>query len=230
MIQLKEVSKIYQLGQTDVIGVENINLNIKKGEFTALAGPSGSGKSTLLNLMGCLDTPTNGEILIEDQDTVKLSDKKKVKLRKKKIGFIFQNFNLVPVLSVYENVEYPLLLENINADTRKKMVLEVLDEVGLGHRIDHFPGKLSGGERQRVSIARALVKKPSLVLADEPTANLDSKTGNKIIDLMYKLNQQDNLTFIFSSHDSTILDNAQRIVPIRDGKINDENIKIKNVR
>lgn len=217
MIELRNVSKIYKLGKTDVVGLKNVNLPITKGDFIALAGPSGSGKTTFLNILGCLDTPTSGEVLFENESLNDLSAKRTTIIRRDKIGFIFQNFNLVPVLSVYENVEYPLLLTNMKKSQRKELVNSVLEEVGLSHRAKHSPSELSGGERQRVSIARALVKKPSIILADEPTANLDSDTGLHIVELMEKLNEVEKVTIVFSSHDEKILKSVKRVIHIRDG-------------
>lgn len=219
MLELHQVTKIYQLGKIDVVAVRNIDMRVMAGEFIALAGPSGSGKTTILNILGCLDSPTSGEVNLEGRDITTLPQQEKTKIRRRKIGFIFQSFNLIPVLSVYENVEYPLLLDKSAPVDRHKRVCAVLDEVGLAHRAKHFPNELSGGERQRVSIARALVKKPSIILADEPTANLDSTSGRNIIDLMDKLNREEKVTFIFSSHDPQILSKAQKLIELRDGVI-----------
>lgn len=219
MLKLNQVTKIYRLGKVDVTALQDINMNVAAGDFLALAGPSGSGKTTILNILGCLDTPTNGEAILEGYNLSALSFREKTKLRREKIGFIFQSFNLIPVLNVYENVEYPLLLENIPAHERRKKIMAVLEEVGLKERAKHLPGELSGGERQRAGIARALVKKPSIILADEPTANLDSVSGNNIIDLLQKLNRDEKVTIIFSSHDLQILSKAHSLLNLRDGKI-----------
>jgi putative ABC transport system ATP-binding protein len=208
------------MDKIDVTALKNINLKIDKGQFLAIAGPSGSGKTTLLNIMGCLDTPTHGEIIFDEQNLATLSFKGKMNIRRHKIGFIFQSFNLIPVLNVYENVEYPLLLNNTKTIQRRELVLKVLEEVGLLQRAKHFPNELSGGERQRVSIARALVKKPMIILADEPTANLDSTTGANIISLMQKLHQEEQVTFVFSSHDDRILKKAEEVIQLQDGSIN----------
>lgn len=223
MFELRQVTKIYKLGKIDVVAVRDINIQIAAGEFIALAGPSGSGKTTILNILGCLDSPTSGEAILDGCNVTALSHQEKTKIRRRKIGFIFQSFNLIPVLSVYENVEYPLLLENTPAQLRRKKVTAVLEEVGLAHRAKHLPNELSGGERQRVSIARALVKKPSIIIADEPTANLDSASGNNIIELMHKLNRDEKVTFIFSSHDQQILSKAQILFQLRDGTIEKTN-------
>jgi putative ABC transport system ATP-binding protein len=219
MIELKNIEKIYKMGKFDVIALKEVSLKIMAGDFIALVGPSGSGKTTLLNIIGCLDTPTSGEILIDNDNITKARQKKLVKIRRDKIGFIFQNFNLIPVLSVYENVEYPLLLTKTKAAKRHESVMAVLEEVGLTQRVKHMVNDLSGGERQRVAIARALVKKPSVILADEPTANLDSTTGLNIIELMKSLNKHEHVTFIFSTHDEKIMKNADKILQIRDGVI-----------
>lgn len=219
MFELRQVTKVYKLGKVDVVAVRDVNMRVTAGDFIALAGPSGSGKTTILNILGCLDSPTSGEVVLEGCNITTLSHQEKTKIRRQKIGFIFQSFNLIPVLSVYENVEYPLLLENTPTLSRRQRVAAVLEEVGLGHRAKHLPNELSGGERQRVSIARALVKKPSIILADEPTANLDSASGTNIIDLMYKLNREEKVTFVFSSHDEQILSKAQSLFHLRDGVI-----------
>lgn len=219
MIEIKGLNKVYRRGKSDVNALVDINLKIEEGDFLALAGPSGSGKTTFLNILGCLDTPTNGEVLIKGKDIAKMSPKEKTVYRRNEIGYIFQNFNLIPTLSVFENVEYPLLLTKLKKAERKKLVLEALDQVKLSHRTHHFPKELSGGELQRVSIARALVKKPTIILADEPTANLDFETGKQIIDLMKKLNTENNATFIFSSHDDQLLNNVKMIIKLRDGKM-----------
>lgn len=219
MIEIKGLNKVYRRGKSDVDALVDINLQIQEGDFLALAGPSGSGKTTFLNILGCLDAPSAGEVLIDGKDIAKLSSKEKTVYRRNKIGYIFQNFNLIPTLSVFENVEYPLLLTKLKKSERKKLVLEALEQVKLSHRIDHFPKELSGGELQRVSIARALVKKPTIILADEPTANLDFETGQQIIDLMKKLNAEHNATFIFSSHDDQLLNSVKMVIKLRDGKM-----------
>jgi putative ABC transport system ATP-binding protein len=207
------------MGKAEVTAVKDVSLKIETGDIIALAGPSGSGKTTLLNLLGCLDTPTLGEIFIDNENVGKISPQKTVQIRRDKIGFIFQNFNLIPVLSVFENVEYPLLLTNMKGSQRKESVMAVLEAVGLKERAKHLANDLSGGERQRVSIARALVKKPAVILADEPTANLDLTTGLNIIELMKKLNQLDKVTFVFSTHDEKILSKVNKVYQIRDGVI-----------
>ena len=220
ILSLKKVFKTYHLGETTVRALQGLDLSIKKGEFTALIGKSGSGKSTLLNLVGCIDSPDTGQILFEGKDITHLNEVEKSALRNHKIGFIFQSFNLIPVLNVYENVELPLVIQpEVSADERKNRVLAALKDVELEQFAHYPPDKLSGGQRQRVAIARALVTHPTLVLADEPTANLDSKTSHKIIDLLLDLNQKKSITFLFCSHDEKLIDRVGRIIRIQDGVI-----------
>ncbi|MFN3411349.1 MAG: ABC transporter ATP-binding protein, partial [Exilispira sp.] len=199
VVELLSVKKIYMLDKTEVHALRGIDISIKEGEFVCIAGPSGSGKTTILNLIGCIDKPTEGTVFIDNEDVSKFNDKKLTNYRLNKLGFIFQSFNLIPVLNVYENIEFPLLLQkNISKEERKDRVMKLIKEVGLEDRIKNKPSELSGGQRQRVAIARALVTKPVIVLADEPTANLDSETGDKIISLMKKINEIEKTTFIFS--------------------------------
>lgn len=220
ILALKNVVKTYHLGETTVPALRSLNLTIKKGEFTALIGKSGSGKSTLLNLVGCIDSPDAGQIIFDGQDITHLDEVQKSSLRNHKIGFIFQSFNLIPVLNVYENIELPLVIQpGVSAEERKNRVLSALKDVELEQFAHYPPDKLSGGQRQRVAIARALVTHPTLVLADEPTANLDSKTSNKIIDLLLDLNQKKHITFLFCSHDEKLIDRVGRIIRIQDGVI-----------
>ena len=225
MITVKDVKKNYQAGETEVKALRGINLSIDKGEFMSIAGPSGSGKTTLLNLIGCLDKADSGEITV-DGVTIKNQKKKELALlRRGRIGFIFQSFNLIPVLSAYENVSFVLSLLNLPEAEVKKRTEDILTEVGLGDMMDRRPNQLSGGQQQRVAIARALVKNPLLVLADEPTANLDSKTGKDILKLMRDLNRKHNTTFIFSTHDPMVMDYADRLVLLHDGKIQSDKKK-----
>ena len=220
VVEIKNVYKSYQLGTTQVQALEGLSLNIEKGEFAALIGSSGSGKTTLLNLVGCLDDADQGEILIEGVSIKTLTENEKSDLRNHKIGYIFQSFNLIPVLNVFENVELPLTIRpNLSEDDRKKRVMSALTDVGLETFARQRPDQLSGGQRQRVAIARALVTEPSLILADEPTANLDSKTAHLIIDLMFELNKKRNMTFFFCTHDEKLMSRVQRIVKIKDGVI-----------
>ncbi len=216
----KDVIKDYSLGNTVVHALKGINFEVDKGDFICIAGPSGSGKTTILNLIGCVDTATDGIVQVAGKQTHDLSEKELTDLRLHKIGFIFQTFNLIKVLNVYENVEFPLLLmKNKSKKEREEKVKYFLNEVGLYDRIKHRPNELSGGQRQRVAIARALVTEPEIILADEPTANLDSVTGESIIKLMKKINEVDGATLIFSTHDQSIMNIANRVLKLKDGLI-----------
>ena len=217
VVSVKDVSKTYRLGSQTVTALAEVCLTVGGGEFMAVAGPSGSGKTTLLNLIGCLDVPSSGEIAIDGEPITRLTAGRRADLRARKLGFIFQTFNLIPVLTAWENVEYPLLIHRRGGDTAARVRL-ALEQVGLGERTRHRPSELSGGQQQRVAIARALVGEPSLVLADEPTANLDSATGREIVDLMRRLNRERGTTFIFSTHDHRIMSAADRVVEISDGR------------
>ncbi|PYM24256.1 MAG: lipoprotein-releasing system ATP-binding protein LolD [Candidatus Rokuibacteriota bacterium] len=218
VVSVKDVSKTYRLGTQTVTALADVCLTVHGGEFMAVAGPSGSGKTTLLNLIGCLDTPTSGEIAIDGEAITRLTAGRRADLRARKLGFIFQTFNLIPVLTAWENVEYPLLIHRRGGDVAGR-VRAALAQVGLGERTRHRPSELSGGQQQRVAIARALVGEPSLVLADEPTANLDSATGREIVDLMRRLNRERGTTFVFSTHDPRIMSAADRVVEISDGRL-----------
>jgi putative ABC transport system ATP-binding protein len=220
IVSVENVSKIYKLGKTEVPALRGVSLEIHRGEFLAVAGPSGSGKTTLLNLVGCVDTPTAGRVIVDGKDTKDLSERALTSLRLHRIGFIFQTFNLVQVLSVLQNVEFPLLLQGgLGRRERDRRVRALLEAVGLGDHARHRPNELSGGQRQRVAVARALVTNPALVLADEPTANLDSQTGGTIIDLMKDMNRRDGTTFIFSTHDPKVMAHATAVVRIADGQV-----------
>jgi putative ABC transport system ATP-binding protein len=220
IVRIENVVKEYPLGKLVVRALRGVDLNIDRGEFTTIAGPSGSGKTTLLNLIGCVDVPTSGLVEIDGASTSSLDDKALTRLRLHKIGFIFQSFNLVSVLDLYQNVEFPLLLQGgLTKKERETRVRDMVDKVGLTPQLRQRPNELSGGQRQRVAIARALVTKPKLVLADEPTANLDSVTGMAIIELMRTMNQKESTTFIFSTHDAKVMEHASRIVHIIDGAI-----------
>jgi len=220
IVNIEEVTKDYPLGKTVVHALRGITLKVERGEFTAIAGPSGSGKTTLLNLIGCVDVPTSGTVVIADNNIESLSDTERTRLRLSHLGFIFQSFNLVQVLNLFQNVEFPLLLQGtMTAGERRKRVEEIVEHVGLTAQLKQRPNELSGGQRQRVAIARALVTRPQIVLADEPTANLDSATGETIIDVMKQMNEQDGTTFIFSTHDHRVMHHAQRIVTLEDGLI-----------
>jgi putative ABC transport system ATP-binding protein len=217
-VAVKDVSKTYRLGKVTVTALAGVSLVVKAGEFLAVAGPSGSGKTTLLNLIGCLDTPTSGEVAIDGQAINGLSPGRRADLRARKLGFVFQTFNLIPVLTAWENVEYPLLLQRGRGDVAAR-VRAALEHVGLADRARHRPPELSGGQQQRVAIARALVTEPALVLADEPTANLDSRTGHEIVELMRRLNRERGTTFVFSTHDPRIVNAADRVLEICDGRL-----------
>jgi len=221
IVAVKNATKDYALGNTTVQALRGVTLEVHEGEFLSIAGPSGSGKTTLLNLIGCVDVPTDGTVEVAGKDTRVLSERALTRLRLHTIGFIFQSFNLVSVLSVLQNVELPLLLQKTAAGERKRRVLELLERVGLRDYAKHRPSELSGGQRQRVAIARALVSRPQLVLADEPTANLDSTTGQNIIDLMKELNRTERTTFIFSTHDAQVMAHANAVIRLADGKMVD---------
>jgi putative ABC transport system ATP-binding protein len=222
IVSVKNAVKEYTLGKVVVPALRGVSLDVHEGEFLSIAGPSGSGKTTLLNLIGCVDTPTSGTVEVAGQDTSQLSERKLTNLRLHTIGFIFQSFNLVPVLSVLQNVELPLLLQRkLSKAERRARVEELLNRVGLRDYGGHRPTELSGGQRQRVAIARALVTRPQLVLADEPTANLDSVTGENIIDVMKELNRTERTTFIFSTHDARVMAHASAVVRLADGKLVD---------
>jgi len=217
--RLVDVSKYYGNGAARVKALDKVNLSLCRGDIVVLVGLSGSGKSTLLHLLGCIDKQDEGNIIIDGIDTSSMSLEKLAPLRLHKIGFVFQSFNLIPVLTAYENIELPLLFKGLDKLAINERVNQVLDEVGLQDRKKHYPREMSGGQQQRVAIARALAGKPSIVLADEPTANLDSKTGEGILDLLLNLNQQKKSTLVISSHDSVVLDRIKSVVNIRDGKV-----------
>ncbi len=219
LIEMMHIKKDYQLGETVVHALRGIDLQIERGEFIGIWGPSGSGKTTLLNLIGAIDDPTEGRLLISDTDIHTLSDNKRSELRNQTIGFIFQSFNLVPVLSALENVMLPLQIQGVSTRAAKAKALSRLTDVGLRDFTNHRPFKMSGGQQQRVAIARALATDPSLVIADEPTANLDSGTARTIITLMRELNEKDDTTFLFSTHDQRLLDSVKRLVRLEDGRI-----------
>lgn len=217
LISTKNVTKIYKMDKVEINALKNVNLDIEKGEFISLMGPSGAGKSTLLHIIGCLDNPTEGIVEIHGQKIQKMKDSKLSIFRNQHIGFIFQSFNLMSVLNVYENVEYPLMIRGGKVNQEK--VMQTIESVGLIDYIKHRPDELSGGQRQRVAIARALVTDPDIILADEPTANLDSKTGEKIISLLLELNNRHNVTFLFSTHNDMVAKYAKRVINILDGEL-----------
>jgi putative ABC transport system ATP-binding protein len=221
MIEARDVRKVYDLGKTKVEALQGVSLKVDKGDFVSIVGPSGSGKTTLLNIVGLLDKATEGEVLIGDRNVEGLSARELAGIRGSMIGFIFQSFNLVPVFSVYENIEMSLTLSDSSGPKKawKARILRAIEEVGLSEYVKHKPNELSGGQRQRVAIARALVKKPEIIIADEPTANLDSKTAFSIIELMRRLNEEEGSTFVFSTHDDRVLKYVRRIIRIEDGRI-----------
>ncbi len=219
VIELENATKIYTIGEVETRALDSVTLTIEDGEFTTIVGPSGSGKTTMLQLMGCLDQPNSGIVRINGQDVTQYSKNKRAELRREMIGFIFQFFALVPVLSAYENVELPLLLNGVKASERKERVMGLLDAVGLSDRIKHRPDQLSGGQQQRVAIARALASDPLLVLADEPTANLDTENGQQAMEIMQKLNEETGTAFVFATHDTRVIAYARRVVEMQDGQV-----------
>ena len=221
IIRLENATKIYHVGEVETRALNGVDLTIEEGEFTAIVGPSGSGKTTILQLMGCLDRPDSGTVRINQQDVTHLKADQRAELRGKVIGFIFQFFALVPVLTAYENVELPLLLVGMNAHDRRQRVLEMLDAVGLADRANHRPNQMSGGQQQRVAIARALAPRPLMVLADEPTANLDTANGEQAMEIMKRLNEQTGTAFIFATHDPRVMSYARRVVKMQDGRVVD---------
>jgi len=219
IINAKNLTKQYEHDGLKVHAISGINLTVTEGEFSAIAGPSGSGKTTLLNIIGGLDSPSSGNINVAGSDLTALNAKDMSRLRLMKIGFVFQAYNLIPVLNAVENVEYVLLLQGINKNERLERAKQILAEVGLEKEMFRLPREMSGGQQQRVAIARAIVSKPSIILADEPTANLDQKTGKSLLDLMHELNRKKNITFLFSTHDQMVMDRAERLIHLLDGKI-----------
>src|SRR5512143_1857020 len=223
VVKIENVTRIYKIGTVETQALRGVNLTIENGEFTALVGPSGSGKTTLLQLIGCLDQPTAGRVLINGKDATRLNRNQRADLRRGTIGFIFQFFALIPTLTAYENVEMPLLLNGMKASERRARANEMLEAVGLSDRAHHRPDQLSGGQQQRVSVARALAIRPSLILADEPTANLDTENGRQVMELMQRLNKETGTTFVFATHDPRVINFAKRVVTLRDGVIVENN-------
>ena len=219
VVETIDLCKVYRMGLTEIHALKNVNLKVYRGEMVAVVGPSGSGKTTLLNLIGTLDKPTSGKIYIDGEDITTKSEKELTLLRRRKIGFVFQFYNLIPVLTAYENVELPLLISGVPKKEREKRVRKLLEMVGLEDRMNHRPDELSGGEQQRVAIARALVNNPSIILADEPTGDLDTETGLMVVQLMRKLAKEEDSTVIMVTHDPQISEIADRIIYLRDGKI-----------
>ena len=223
MIKLEHIFKVYEMGTNKVYALDDVSLHICEHEFVSIIGPSGSGKSTLMNMLGCLDTPTQGKYLLDGIDVSKKHDDELAEIRNKKIGFVFQGFNLLPKLTAIENVELPLIYSSVSAKERHRRAKEALDKVGLGGRIDHKPTELSGGQQQRVAIARALITNPPIILADEPTGNLDSQSGKEVMEIFKNLNNNGN-TIILITHDSDVAAQAKRIIRIQDGKLYENNV------
>lgn len=218
MIQLQKVDKIYRTEEIETVALENVNLDVQKGEFVAVMGPSGCGKSTLLNVMGLLDMPTSGKVILGGKETITMKDSELAKFRNENLGFVFQSFHLINSLNVVDNVELPLLYRKVSASERRKRAEEVLKKVGLSHRMRHFPSQLSGGQCQRVAIARAIVGNPSIILADEPTGNLDSKMGAEVMELLHKLNREDGRTIVMVTHDENMAKETGRTIRFLDGR------------
>ena len=219
IIEIRNLSKVYDAKTIPVYALTGVDLSFRKGEFTCIVGPSGSGKTTLLNLLGGLDSPSGGEIIIDNTDITGLKSRKLIDFRLRNIGFVFQSFNLIPVLTAKENVEFIMQLQGVSKEQRDNRTLELLESVGLSDKINVRPNKLSGGQQQRVAVARALASKPKFILADEPTANLDSKSAENLLDIMERLNHEENMTFLFSTHDARVVNKAHRIITIEDGKV-----------
>ena len=225
IVECADLKKTYQQGKVEVNALNGVTLSIEKGGFMALAGPSGSGKTTMLNLIGGLDEPTSGKIVVDGNDYDTMSRSQLATLRLHKVGFVFQAYNLIPVLSAMENVEYVMLLQSVPAADRRQRAKAILDEVGLEGKYARRPAELSGGQQQRVAVARAIVSNPAIVLADEPTANLDSKTGQGLLEMMKEMNEKKNVTFVFSTHDKMVMEYARRLVLIKDGMLVDDQTK-----
>jgi len=226
VIEIKDIHKIYNDSEVQVHAVNGVNLDFEQGEFAAIVGPSGSGKTTLLNMLGGLDNPTSGNIKIGGIEISRLKGSKLIDFRLRNIGFVFQSYNLIPVLTAKENVEFIMQMQGVSVKERTARTIELLESVGLGDRTDSRPSRLSGGQQQRVAVARALASKPKFVLADEPTANLDSKSTENLLDIMEKLNREENITFIFSTHDARVVKKARRVITIEDGKVISDERKV----
>jgi len=225
IVECVDIKKTYQQGKVQVVALRGVSLSIDEGGFVALAGPSGSGKTTMLNIIGGLDLPDSGRVVVDEHAFDRMSQSDLANLRLYKIGFVFQAYNLIPVLSALENVEYVMLLQGMPQAERRERASAILDDVGLGGKYDRRPAELSGGQQQRVAVARAIVSNPAIVLADEPTANLDSKSGRGLLEMMKKMNEEKKVTFIFSTHDSMVMDYARRLIRIRDGLVAGDEIK-----
>jgi len=227
VIRVENVSRKYRSGEVEVRALESLSLSINRGEFTAIAGPSGSGKTTLLNIIGGLDTPSSGRVLLSGRAINEMSGNELSDFRRDHIGFIFQSYNLIPVLTVKENIEYVMLLQGVSEQERQQRVKAILREVGLEGMEGRRPAQLSGGQQQRVAVARAMVSRPDIILADEPTANLDSATGAALLDMMRRLNEKRGMTFVFSTHDRMIMDKSKRLIMLRDGRIESDRLRIR---
>ena len=223
VIKIENVTRTFKTGKVETQALRGVSLSIESGEFTALVGPSGSGKTTLLQLIGCLDLPTSGQVLINGKDVSMLNRNQRADMRRGTIGFIFQFFALIPTLTAYENIEMPLLLNGHNAAERRQRIMQLLESIDLSDRANHRPDQLSGGEQQRVAVARALASKPTLILADEPTANLDTPNGAQVMETMLRLNQETGVTFVFATHDPRVIKYARRVITLRDGVIVENN-------
>jgi putative ABC transport system ATP-binding protein len=222
VIDTHNISRIYNPYTIPVYAIKNVHLHLRRGEFAALVGPSGSGKTTLLNLIGGLDKPDEGQIMINGTDITSLSPSALINFRLNNIGFVFQSFNLIPVLTARENAEFIMLLQGRNKKEREERITQLFKQIGLADKMNRRPSELSGGEQQRVAVARALASKPQFILADEPTANLDSKSASVLLDIMYKLNKEENITFLFSTHDQRVIDRARRVITLVDGQISSD--------
>lgn len=226
VVETKNIEKVFRDADLEVCAVNDVSLTIQEGEFTAVVGPSGSGKTTLLNMIGGLDVPTSGSVKVASQELTELSKNELINFRLFNIGFVFQSYNLIPVLTAFENVEFVMLLQKISQKERKQRVEELLEAIGIPEKANVRPAQLSGGQQQRVAVARALAPKPAFIIADEPTANLDSKSTKILLDIMQKLNEKEGITFLFSTHDQRVIDRAKRVITLTDGKItSDQNMK-----
>ncbi len=224
-LQVQAINKVYKEHDVATNALAGVDFKMEKGEFTALFGPSGSGKTTLLNIIGGLDRPSAGKVWLSDQEITALNDSQLSRLRLFKVGFVFQAYNLIPVLTALENVEYILILQHVPRKERRERSIKILEQLGLGQLVNKKPTEMSGGQQQRVAVARAIVHLPELVLADEPTANLDSKTAHELMDMMHKLNQDQGITFLFSTHDPMVMEYAKRLVELKDGKITNDQVR-----